>query len=428
MSTLDADAGMAAETQAAPLPPPGPRPRCIYVFTQHYPATYKPYFDTQFAQFLRDGHDVRVFANARLGKMLNGTVSHFRLHERTRYWPGVLRQVPRHLFSVVRAGVLHPGEAARRIRMAAALGPSPKNALISATRMLQLPLEPPDLCLVHDLTTAVHFPWLRQLYPGVPVALYYHGGEHAAGMPIPAEDARAAFEVGDAVFTNTRFSADHAIARGCPPEKLEIVPVGFWLAKYVPSDNWSFMQDGVLRILTAGRMSEEKGQIFALRAVRMLVEGGVRNIRYSLTGDGYLRPVLERFVEEHGLEQYVEFLGMLTTEQVIERIGASDLILVPSIQVGSWVENQACIVQEGMLMKKVVVATHTGGIPESISPGLSRLLVPPEDPGRLAGAIREVLALPQVEIARLGEEGRAFATARYDVRLLNDRILKRMLG
>ena len=34
----------------------------IYAFLEHYPSPYKPYFDSQFEQFLRDGHELRNFA------------------------------------------------------------------------------------------------------------------------------------------------------------------------------------------------------------------------------------------------------------------------------------------------------------------------------------------------------------------------------
>lgn len=395
----------------------------IYAFAQYYPATFKPYFDTQFAEFLRAGHEVRVFARGAFAPDLSEKVLSYGLVRRTRHYPVSVHEVPLKLPAALLSVARSPRLAAGRLQRARRTG-GPKRALLEALRMLRLPAREPDICLVHDLTTATWFGWLRQIYPHAALAMYYHGGEHAAGTPLDSANARNAFEAFDVVFTNTRFSANNAVARGCPPEKIDIVPVGFDLDQYAPEEPRRYRPQGTLRLLTAGRMSEEKGHIHALEAVRRLVaEGGLR-LHYTVTGAGYLRPRLERFVDAHGLRPYVTFTGAVVTEELILTIGASDVVLLPSIQVGNWLENQACIVQEAMLMKAVVVASATGGVPESIAPELAPLLLPPGDPSAIADAIRKVDAMGADEMRRLGEAGRDFTAARYDIRDLNEQLLR----
>jgi glycosyltransferase involved in cell wall biosynthesis len=199
--------------------------------------------------------------------------------------------------------------------------------------------------------------------------------------------------------------------------------VGFALEDFSVDTSRTYRRDGLLRLLSAGRMSEEKGFIYALQALKSLVDQGIRDIRYSLTGEGYLRPELEQYVRANHLEPYVTFLGTLSTEGVIRAMEESDALLLPSIQVGNWVENQACAVQEAMLMKALVITTRTGGVPESIPPEMQRFSAAEKDVAALTRAIAEVNALPLLELRRLGAAGRAFVTRDYEVGQLNDRLI-----
>ncbi len=399
----------------------------IYAFTQYYPSTFKPYFDTQFARLVRDGHELVAFSQGRQGHTLNEKVSELGLETRTRRYPTTLHTLPPFLARALSELARSPAASMRRLRSGETIY-SRKERVTAAVRALSLPRERPDLCLVHDLTSAVRFFWLRNVYPGVPVAMYYHGGESPRSSTFTEVEVRRAFLGADVVFTNTGFSRDHAIARGCPADRVEVVPVGFSLEDYRPPAVRKYRPGGVLRLLTAGRMSEEKGHAYALQAVRALVAAGVTDFRYTVVGDGHLRPALERYVDENGLRSHVEFTGAVTTEALVAHVGEADVVLLPSIEWGTWVENQACVVQEAMLMKALVVATATGGVPESIAPELRRFLVPPGDPAAIVHALRAVRALDDVEMRVLGEAGRAFAEVRYDIRHLNAHLLERAMA
>ena len=398
----------------------------IYAFTQLYPSTFKPYFDTQFAQLVRDGHELTVFSHGRQADEVNEPVVRYGLEALIRHYPTTLRTGPAFLPRAAGRTLQDPGGVLRSVRAIEPAKPL-KERLMTTLRMLSLPRERPDLCLVHDLTTAIWFTWLRSLYPGVPVAMYYHGGENALSSSLEDGDVLRAFAGVDVVFTNTRFSRDHAIARGCPPDKVHIVPVGFSLDDYQAAPVRSYRPDGVLRLLSASRLSDEKGHRFALEALAGLVAAGVTDFRYTIVGGGYLRKPLERYVAENGLQPYVEFTGVVTTAVLLDHIARADVVLLPSIELGTWVENQACIVQEAMLMKALVVATTAGGVPESTAPELRPFLVPPEDPGAIARAVLAVRALRDDDMRALGEAGRAFAEERFDIRRLNAALLDRAM-
>jgi glycosyltransferase involved in cell wall biosynthesis len=59
-----------------------------------------------------------------------------------------------------------------------------------------------------------------------------------------------------------------------------------------------------------------------------------------------------------------------------------------------------------------VVATTTGGIPETITDGRTGLLVPPAAPDRLADAVRELIADPD-RAAAIGAQARDSVAQRF---------------
>ena len=65
----------------------------------------------------------------------------------------------------------------------------------------------------------------------------------------------------------------------------------------------------------------------------------------------------------------------------------SAALVVPS----AWEEPLGLVALEAMACGVPVVATAVGGIPEVVEHGRNGLLVAPEDPDALAGAIRRVL-------------------------------------
>jgi glycosyltransferase involved in cell wall biosynthesis len=67
---------------------------------------------------------------------------------------------------------------------------------------------------------------------------------------------------------------------------------------------------------------------------------------------------------------------------------------------------------EALLARSAVVASDVGSVAEAVRDGETGLLVPPEDPAALAGAIRSLLADEQLR-RRLGEEGRRLVLDRF---------------
>jgi glycosyltransferase involved in cell wall biosynthesis len=396
----------------------------IYAFTELYPSPYKSYFDTQFEELLRQGHRLRVVALGRQSGTLERKVVELGLDRLTSYVPSTLRGVQPVAAALVGTALGHPLRTLRAIRGASGSGSGIKERFLDACRAALMPPEPPDLLLVHTLAALRRFRFSRRLYPSTPIAFYYHGGEVAGTPEISPAEARLALDSADVVFTNTESSKAHVIARGCPADRVHVIPVGFNLRDFTPSPDRPYRDGGLLRLLSIGRMSREKGFIFALEAVAALVAEGATNIRYGLVGGGPEKAAIERFIAAHKLEPYVTLHGTLPRDRLVQLLEEADAFLLPSTIVGTWQENQACVVQEAMLMKTPVIATATGGVPESLAPDLHEYLVPPEQPAAMADRIRALASLPPAQLAALGARGQAFAIAGYDIELVTRRLLE----
>lgn len=398
----------------------------IFMFASRYPVPYKPYYDNQFVDLLRRGHELTIFSRGALDPdTINEKVARYDLDERTKRYPGYLSNVPAAFPSYVSGGLARPLSslrAARRIWNGSDERPV-RVRVRELARMLAVNAGDPDLCFVHGLGTATHFRWLTHAFPGAVIAMFYHGGEVPEIPDLDDDQASTTFEAFDVVFTNTRFSAQQAERRGCSPEKLQILPVGFDIEDFSPPPERVESGNAPLRLLSAGRISEEKGIVFALRAIERFLERGKTGLEYEIAGDGYRRDELERFVHRHGLEEHVRFVGVLSTREVLEAMHRSNVLLLPSITIGNSAETQASSVQEAMLKRCLVVTTQIGGVPESIPECMRPYCVPERDPGALCDAIAAIHEMPPERREDLADECRAFVVENYDIRKLNDRML-----
>ncbi|MFL6307610.1 MAG: glycosyltransferase, partial [Candidatus Sulfotelmatobacter sp.] len=95
---------------------------------------------------------------------------------------------------------------------------------------------------------------------------------------------------------------------------------------------------------------------------------------------------LHRMVQEHGLEDLVEFVGF--QNDIAAAMQSLD-ILVHASTVG---EPFGQVIVQGMACGKPVIATNGGGVPEIVVDGKTGLLVPMNDAPAMAEAICLLLA------------------------------------
>ncbi|WP_129777705.1 glycosyltransferase family 4 protein [Peristeroidobacter soli] len=398
----------------------------LLAIAEHFPSPYKAYHYVQFERFLQDGHELTVYAfGLHDGGMGNGGQEGAFVRQ-TRYLPPTARELPSFFGQALRDFVRRPGRALQRSLRAFAHPASLKHRCLNMARALLLPADSPDMVLVHNLRAAANLQFLRAIYPEAVIAMYYHGGE-VPGVPTPSvATVKATFDSFDVVFTNTESSRKHAIGRGQAAERIVISPVGFDLRGFPDPQPRAYRRDGKLNIFMVGRLSEEKGFMLGLQALKVLIQEG-HDIKVRLAGDGPLRKQLASFIADNGLDRHIEMLGRVEQDQLYRCYTEADVFLLPSIPAGTWEENQACVVQEAMLFRAVAAVSRTGGVGESTAPTMLPFSFEPGDVEGMVAGLRKLVGLSEEQLRALGAEGRAFAQSRYDIRVLNAELLSTAL-
>src|SRR5262245_35162662 len=152
-----------------------------------------------------------------------------------------------------------------------------------------------------------------------------------------------------------------------------------------------------LLIGVAARMTRQKGYDVLLEAVRLL-QPRVPRLRCVLIGDGPLGSELRARATALGVDGACVFTG--ARADVPDLLAALDVVTLPSRS-----EGLPFVLLEAMAVGRPVVATAVGGNVEAVEDRVTGLLVPPEDPPALAGALLRLLECPE-EAAAMGARGR----------------------
>jgi glycosyltransferase involved in cell wall biosynthesis len=150
-----------------------------------------------------------------------------------------------------------------------------------------------------------------------------------------------------------------------------------------------------LRLLYIGRIEKTKGIHVAIEAVGNLINNlGVQELVLDIIGEGVdsYADELKTLINDLQLNGFVKFKGHVKHDLILKEYRDSDILLVPSI----WEEPFGIILLEAMSQGVPVIASRTGGIPEIIEDGISGLLVPPNDPEKLAKAIKKLIDNPSL--------------------------------
>jgi colanic acid/amylovoran biosynthesis glycosyltransferase len=168
---------------------------------------------------------------------------------------------------------------------------------------------------------------------------------------------------------------------------------------------------------------EKKGIEYAIRAVAAVVRTG-RAVQYDIIGDGPLRPHLSKLVEQLAMSSFVTIHGSKRKPEVVAMLMSSHMLLAPSVTAANGdQEGIPVALMEAMATGLPVVSTWHSGIPELVSDGESGFLVEERDVGSLEERLIYLLDHPDIR-ARMGQRGRMFVEAQFEIDKLNDRLVE----
>jgi glycosyltransferase involved in cell wall biosynthesis len=167
--------------------------------------------------------------------------------------------------------------------------------------------------------------------------------------------------------------------------------------------------DHVAVILHPARLLPWKGVDISIRALRLLLDRGHR-ATLTLTDTQRIadwnnelvtyRAEIHSLVSELGLESHVGFASVSYSEmpRLYER---ADIVVYPTI--GD--EPYGLVPLEAMSCGRPIIASRSGGIPETVVDGVTGYVVPRNDPHRLADRLGDLLSDPEMA-RRMGAAGR----------------------
>ncbi|MFH1226710.1 MAG: glycosyltransferase [Planctomycetota bacterium] len=213
----------------------------------------------------------------------------------------------------------------------------------------------------------------------------------------------------DAVIANSMAVRNHLARNGIPSYKTTVIYNGKSSRDYTAD---SAKQDirkelnippGNYVIANISKLRPEKRVDVFIKAVPAVLKE-IPNATFLIVGDGPLESELKQLANDKGLSGGVIFTGVRNDIPAILR--SSDLLALSSSYEGC-----PNVVIEAMASGVPVVATAVGGTPEIVQDGATGLLVPPENPDLLAGAI----------IALLKDKNRASEFSRKAVTIFKER-------
>jgi glycosyltransferase involved in cell wall biosynthesis len=173
-------------------------------------------------------------------------------------------------------------------------------------------------------------------------------------------------------------------------------------------------------VLAVGRLVEKKGFEQLVRAAAALPADGRPEV--VIAGDGPLRPLLERLIEELGAP--VRLLGSRTHGEVRDLYEYASAAALPCVVAANGDRDGApTVVKEAMAMQLPVIVTDEISLPEEVGPDRG-VLVPPRDVGALSEALAAVWALPATKKRALGHAGREFAERELDLRKQTEKLVE----
>ena len=391
-----------------------------------FPCLSETFILDQITGLIDLGHEVEIFAHGNnREEKAHASIEVYRLLERTHYPPKFHgKRLPRILKSVgliIRAFPRHPWKTLimlwvfRRYRE--------MTLLRFVSFVVPFFTKHFDIIHCHFGSNGVKGISLKEIGISTPLLTTFHGHDINSYPKTAGKNVYdRLFEKGNFFTANSEFTKKQMTALGCPENKIDLLPVGLNLERFTFQTRTA-PSDGPIRILTVARFVEKKGHQFAIKAIAKVIRKHP-HIIYTLAGDGPLKKEIVTLVSELHIKENVKFAGAINQKEIARLYQQTHLFLLASVTAHDGdKEGQGLVLQEAQACGIPIISTVHNGIPEGVLDGKSGYLVPERNAEALAEKIEYLLKHPQQWVS-MGRYGHDFVEERYDINILNKRLVK----
>jgi len=258
----------------------------------------------------------------------------------------------------------------------------------------------------HFGTNSAEVAMLAHVLGGPPYSFTVHGPEEfdkAQFLGIAEKVRRSAFVVAISSYGRGQL---YRWVESAHRAKVKVVHCGleaaFQNVTAVPSP-------AVPRLICVGRLCVDKGQLLLVEAAHRLARKGIE-FELVLAGDGELRAELESLIGNSGLSDRVRITGWISGHQVRAEILAARGLVLPSLA-----EGLPIVIMEAMALRRPVLTTYVGAIPELVLAGENGWLFAAGSIDDLAAALEDFLSTPLDELEKMGEAARRRVLERHSI-------------
>ena len=174
------------------------------------------------------------------------------------------------------------------------------------------------------------------------------------------------------------------------------------------------------RLLMIANVLPHKGHDVLIRALKLLKDKG-KDVSCDIVGavdrDQHYIDCLKRIISNFKIEQQIRFLGF--DPDIETHLSTHKIVILPSDSEGT----PNCIM-EAMSMKRLVIVTNAGGVPEFVKDGVTGFLHAPQNAEALMEAIERVMDASLEELEQICENGYQFWRENLSIEAMSEKFTK----
>ena len=269
----------------------------------------------------------------------------------------------------------------------------------------------PDVVLCqYGPVGAIMAPRLREAE--IPFVVHFHGYDAYRHKTLRRfkHSYQRMFASAAAIISVSNHMTKQLVSLGAPKEKVRCNPYGVEIGVCHADP-----ANAPPRFLFVGRLVPKKAPDLLIRAFALAAASNP-NIELTMIGDGPLRGLCERLVDELGRRQQVRLLGSQPHEVVLEEMSRSRAYVQHSVRAKDGdCEGTPNSILEAAAAGLPIIATKHAGIVDAVRHGETGYLVDEHDIESMAEHWRE-LSRPHNLAKALGNQGRSHMATNYAFR------------